>query len=98
MDTFDVAVLGMGTGGEHLAGKLADSGLRVLGVDHSLVAGVCPYWGCIPTKMMVRAAHSLAEARRVPALAGTVEHVRPDWGTVARRIREEATATTRYPG
>lgn len=90
-DTFDVAVLGMGTGGEYLAGKLADSGLRVLGVDHALVAGECAYWGCIPTKMMVRAAHTLAEARRVDELAGTVEQVRPDWGKVARRLREEAT-------
>jgi pyruvate/2-oxoglutarate dehydrogenase complex dihydrolipoamide dehydrogenase (E3) component len=91
MPTFDVAVLGLGTGGEYLAGRLAESGLRVLGVDHELVAGVCAYWGCIPTKMMVRAAHSLAEARRVPSLAGEVGQVRPDWRKVARRIREEAT-------
>lgn len=91
METFDVAVLGMGTGGEYLAGRLAERGLRVLGVDRALVAGVCAYWGCIPTKMMVRAAHSLAEARRVPVLAGEVDEVRPDWGKVARRIREEAT-------
>jgi pyruvate/2-oxoglutarate dehydrogenase complex dihydrolipoamide dehydrogenase (E3) component len=42
---------------------------------------------------MVRAADSLAEARRVSTLAGTVGAVVPDWGPVAQRIRAEATDT-----
>lgn len=91
MDTFDVIVIGLGPGGEHVAGTLAERGLRVLGIDHGLVGGECPYWGCIPSKMVVRAAEVLAEARRVEGLAGAVGEVRPDWSVVARRIREEAT-------
>lgn len=91
METFDVAVIGMGPGGEHVAGTLAERGLRVLGVERELVGGECPYWGCIPTKMMIRAANALAEARRVDRLAGSVGDVRPDWAPVARRIRQEAT-------
>src|SRR3954447_7727801 len=89
--TFDVIVIGLGPGGEHVAGTLAERGLRVLGVDRRLVGGECPYWGCIPSKMMIRAADALAEARRVDGLAGTVGDVRPDWSVVATRIREEAT-------
>ncbi len=89
--TFDVIVIGLGPGGEHVAGTLAERGLRVLGVDRRLVGGECPYWGCIPSKMMIRAADALAEARRVPGLAGSVGEVTPDWGLVARRIRDEAT-------
>jgi pyruvate/2-oxoglutarate dehydrogenase complex dihydrolipoamide dehydrogenase (E3) component len=89
--TFDVVVIGLGPGGEHVAGTLAERGLRVLGVDNRLVGGECPYWGCIPSKMIVRAADAIAEARRLPGLAGTVTDVRPDWGVVAKRIRDEAT-------
>ncbi len=89
--TFDVVVIGLGPGGEHVAGTLAERGLRVLGVDRRLVGGECPYWGCIPSKMMIRAADALAEARRVPGLAGSVGAVTPDWNLVARRIRDEAT-------
>ena len=91
MESYDVAVIGMGPGGEHVAGTLAERGLSVLGIDNALVGGECPYWGCIPSKMMIRAANVLAEARRVPQLAGSVSGIHPDWAPVARRIREEAT-------
>jgi pyruvate/2-oxoglutarate dehydrogenase complex dihydrolipoamide dehydrogenase (E3) component len=86
----DVVVIGMGPGGEHAAGTLAEAGLSVAGVEDSLVGGECPYWGCVPSKMMIRAADLLAEGHRIPGMAGGAE-VRPDWTPVARRIRDEAT-------
>ncbi|MEU7994548.1 NAD(P)/FAD-dependent oxidoreductase [Micromonospora sp. NPDC049060] len=88
----DVVVVGLGVGGEEVAGRLAEAGLTVVGVERDLVGGECPYWGCVPSKMMIRAASAIAEARRVDGLAGTAE-VRPDWAPVAKRIREEATDT-----
>ena len=66
----DVVVIGLGPGGEDVAGRLADAGLAVAGVEARLVGGECPYWGCIPSKMMIRAANLLAEGRRIPGLAG----------------------------
>ncbi len=86
----DVVVVGMGPGGEDAAGRLAQAGLHVTGVEAKLVGGECPYWGCVPSKMMIRAAGLLAEARRIPGMAGTAA-VDPDWDPVARRIRDEAT-------
>jgi pyruvate/2-oxoglutarate dehydrogenase complex dihydrolipoamide dehydrogenase (E3) component len=86
----DVVVLGLGPGGEELAGRLARAGLGVIGVDGGLVGGECPYWGCVPSKMMIRAADLLAEARRIDGMAGTAT-VTPDWAPVAKRIRDEAT-------
>lgn len=86
----DVVVVGLGPGGEYAAQKLAEAGLTVVGVDRDLVGGECPFYGCIPSKMMIRAADLLGEARRVDHLAGQAE-VRPDWGTVAHRIDKQAT-------
>ncbi|MFI9584239.1 dihydrolipoyl dehydrogenase family protein [Streptomyces sp. NPDC052236] len=86
----DVVVVGLGPGGEYVAGTLAEAGLDVVGIEAELVGGECPYWGCVPSKMMIRAGNLLAEARRVPGLAGEVA-VTPDWGRVAGRIRGEAT-------
>ncbi len=87
----DVVVIGLGPGGEALTGQLARGGLSVVGVDARLVGGECPYYACIPTKAMVRAADSLAEARRANQLAGTVQ-VHPEWSIVAKRVRDEITA------
>jgi pyruvate/2-oxoglutarate dehydrogenase complex dihydrolipoamide dehydrogenase (E3) component len=83
----DVVVIGMGPGGEEIAGGVAEAGLEVVGVEERLVGGECPYWGCMPTKTMVRAADALAEGRRIPDLAGRAV-IEPRWGPVAGRVRE----------
>jgi pyruvate/2-oxoglutarate dehydrogenase complex dihydrolipoamide dehydrogenase (E3) component len=83
----DAVVVGLGPGGEQVAEDLADAGLQVVGIEADLVGGECPYWGCIPSKAMVRAAELLAEGRRIPGRAGTAD-VTPDWAPVARRVRE----------
>jgi pyruvate/2-oxoglutarate dehydrogenase complex dihydrolipoamide dehydrogenase (E3) component len=86
----DVVVVGLGPGGEHAAIKLARAGLDVAAVESRLVGGECPYYGCVPSKMMIAAAHQVAEVRRVPEFGGTAQ-VQPDWSTVAARVRDEAT-------
>ena len=90
LESVDVVVLGMGPGGESVAGELAAAGLNVVGVEARLVGGECPYYGCVPSKMMIRAGNVVAEALRIPGLAGTAE-VAPDFSPVAQRIRAEAT-------
>ena len=86
----DAVVIGMGIGGEEVAGRLAEAGLDVVGIERQLVGGECPYWGCIPSKMAIRAGNLVAETRRVHGMAGEAS-VTPDWEPVARRIRDEAT-------
>lgn len=89
-DSVDVVVVGMGPAGEEVAGSLAEHGLDVVGIESNLVGGECPYWGCVPSKMMIRASNLLAETGRVGGMAGS-STVTPDWGIVAGRIRNEAT-------
>ena len=87
----DVIIIGMGPGGESVGGQLGEAGLDVIGIEANLVGGECPYYGCIPSKMMIRAANALAEVGHVEGLAGTATAT-PDWAPVAQRIREQATA------
>ena len=86
-DEHDLIVIGMGVGGEEVARRAAESGMDVLSIERKLVGGECPYWGCIPSKIMVRAGNSVAEAFRATGLAGKVS-ISPKWAPVARRVRE----------
>jgi pyruvate/2-oxoglutarate dehydrogenase complex dihydrolipoamide dehydrogenase (E3) component len=65
-DAFDVVVLGAGPAGENAAGRCADNGLSVAIVERELVGGECAYWGCIPSKTLIRPGDAVAAARRVP--------------------------------
>jgi pyruvate/2-oxoglutarate dehydrogenase complex dihydrolipoamide dehydrogenase (E3) component len=73
----DVLVVGMGVGGEAVAGALAVAGLDVVGIEAELVGGECPYWACIPSKMMLRAGNLLADDgahRNSPVLLSEIPH------------------------
>ena len=83
----DLIVIGMGVGGEEVAGRAAEAGMNVLSVERKLIGGECAYWGCIPSKAMVRAGNSVAEAARALGLAGEVS-IAPEWAPVAKRVRE----------
>jgi len=90
VEVFDVISIGLGPGGESAATHLAEGGLSVVAIEAELVGGECPYWGCIPSKMAIRAANLLAEGRRIPGMAGESTIV-ADYAPVAARIRDEAT-------
>jgi pyruvate/2-oxoglutarate dehydrogenase complex dihydrolipoamide dehydrogenase (E3) component len=87
---FDLIVLGMSPGGSEVAEQLASQGWSVLGVEPALTGGECPYFGCIPSKMVIRAADALAEGRRINELAGAAQ-IAADFAPAAKRVRDEAT-------
>ena len=75
MDEFDVICLGAGPAGEALARTLSGSGLHLALVERDLVGGECAYWGCLPSKTLLRSAEVIAEAHP----ASTEGSVRAIW-------------------
>src|SRR4051812_27350843 len=70
--SFDMVVIGAGPAGEVCAGRAADAGLEVVVVEQHLVGGECSFYGCMPSKALLRPGQVLAEARRIPGAAQAV--------------------------
>ncbi|HEX6348899.1 MAG TPA: NAD(P)/FAD-dependent oxidoreductase, partial [Candidatus Dormibacteraeota bacterium] len=62
------------------------SGLSLAVVENRLVGGECPYWGCIPSKTMIRSAETVAEAGRARTLAASQVEWTVDFPKVSKRV------------
>jgi dihydrolipoamide dehydrogenase len=75
-DSFDLVVLGAGTGGYTAAFRAAQRGLKVALVDSDKIGGTCLHRGCIPTKAILESAnlsHRVREnGRRLGVVASGV--------------------------
>lgn len=103
LNEVDVIVIGAGPAGEATAARLADAQLTVTLIEQELVGGECPYWGCMPSKALLRPAQARNEALRH---AGVVVDAKLDIGAVLARRDEivrglddtsHATRMTRRP-
>ena len=84
---FDVVCLGGGVAGEAIATGLQGSGLTLAVVERELVGGECPYWGCIPSKTLLRSGETLSEASRARQLAASRVEWSVDFLKVSKRVR-----------
>ena len=69
---FDAIIIGTGQAGPFLAGRLAESGLKVAIVERNLFGGTCVNTGCTPTKTMVASAYAAHLARRAGEFGVTI--------------------------
>ncbi|HEB97074.1 MAG TPA: Si-specific NAD(P)(+) transhydrogenase [Sedimenticola thiotaurini] len=98
---YDTIVIGSGPGGEGAAMKLAKAGQRVAIVErHSQVGGGCTHWGTIPSKALRHGIQMLADYRRNPLFAHTLEQIDLDYPQLLKAaegvIQEQVATRYRY--
>ncbi len=83
-----VAIIGSGSAAMAAATTLAEAGVAVTLVERGTVGGACVNIGCVPSKILIRAAH-LAHEQRHPAIPGILPGPgRVEWDTLRRAILE----------
>jgi pyruvate/2-oxoglutarate dehydrogenase complex dihydrolipoamide dehydrogenase (E3) component len=71
---------------EAIAVGLRDSGLTLAVIERELVGGECPYWGCVPSKSLLRSGETLSEADRARLLAASRVDWTVDFPKVSKRV------------
>ncbi len=80
----DVAVIGAGPGGYHVAIRLAQLGKKVICVDRDEVGGVCLNWGCIPTKALLHVGEVIRHIERAATIGLRVPKAEVERESVAK--------------
>ena len=88
MESFDVIVIGSGSGLE-VSAEAAQRGLSVAVVENGPFGGTCLNRGCIPSKMLIHCADVMETIQRAElfGIKASVEDV--DWQFIIRRVYEE---------
>jgi len=98
---YDTIIIGSGPGGEGAAMKLAKSGQRVAIVEmHDQVGGGCTHWGTIPSKALRHSIQMLADYKRNPLFAHTLEQIDLDYPQLLKAadgvIQDQVSTRYRY--
>jgi len=85
-NSFDLVVLGAGTGGYSAAFRAGQLGLKVALVDEGpRIGGTCLLRGCIPTKAMLESADLVDKVRQAGDFGITVGETGVDYAVIAAR-------------
>jgi dihydrolipoamide dehydrogenase len=84
-NSFDLVVLGAGTGGYSAAFRAGQLGLKVALVDAYKIGGTCLHVGCIPTKAMLESADLYAKVRKAADFGITTGETSVDFAAIAKR-------------
>ncbi|MBU2957800.1 dihydrolipoyl dehydrogenase [Paracoccus sp. 1_MG-2023] len=85
----DVAVIGAGTAGMSAERAARDAGASTLLIDPEFRGTLCANTGCMPSKLLLAAAHAAHDARRAPVFGVHPGTPRIDGPAVMQRLREE---------
>ncbi len=91
MKTFDLVVIGGGSGGVRAARIAAGYGAKVALIEEYRLGGTCVIRGCVPKKLMVYASRFAQEFEEARGYGWTLGEAHLDWGVLKARRDAEVT-------
>lgn len=88
MDAFDLVVIGGGSGGYTAAIRASQLGLSAAIVEREKIGGTCLHKGCIPTKLLLETAQTLALVRKSGTFGVRAKSISLDYETVRSRSEQ----------
>src|SRR3981189_819251 len=85
--SFDIIIIGSGPGGYVTAIRAAQLGFKTAIVEKSYLGGICPNWGCTPTKALLRSAEIYHYMQHAKDYGLSAEKVSYDPKAVVQRSR-----------
>ncbi|WP_342343522.1 dihydrolipoyl dehydrogenase family protein [Microbacterium sp. CFBP 13617] len=91
-DSYDIAVIGAGPAGTAAALRAAELGASVVVLEAGRVGGTCVNTGCVPTRVLAKAARLMRETRAADDYGIVIDEPRVDWPAVVARVHERVDA------
>lgn len=88
MQTYDLAVIGGGTGGLVSAVAAKSLGANVVLIEREKIGGECLWTGCVPSKTLIKSAKVLYSVQTAEEFGIHVEKPRAIWNAIRLRIKD----------
>ncbi len=86
--SYDLIILGGGSGGLTAARLATSLGARTLLIEKERLGGECLHSGCVPSKSLIHVANSIHQAQCVQRFSGKPLSIEPDMACVAASIQD----------
>ena len=99
--TLHIAVVGSGGAAMAAALKAAEQGARVTLIERGIIGGTCVNVGCVPSKIMIAAAHVAHVRRESPfdgGIAATLPAIKREWLLAQQQARVDELRHAKYEG
>ena len=84
-DSYDLAVIGGGSGGLACAQRAAEHGARVVLMEPGRLGGTCVNVGCVPKKIMWNTASAAGVLHDAPEYGFSIKEVSHDWNALKKK-------------
>jgi len=88
MKSYDIIVIGAGSGGLVAATTAHRKGLKTALIEKNKIGGECTHYGCVPSKALINAAKAYHSLHKMKKLGIQIDTPKPDFAKIMEQVDE----------